>query len=191
MHHNRTLTALSLISIALMAFHLTGDFVLGLDKGAASPLAAIILIVCIVGTLVFGGTQWGLPPLYSLGYGLSHTTFRMDGVRVARDTIGRNDSVHVRVQATNTGTRAGDALVQLYIRQDYTLPTRPVKELKDFQRVALMPGETKTVTMPLTPAKPGHVGVNKRFVVDPGLIKVMVGSSSRDRDLANATVFVR
>ena len=60
MNHNRTLTTLSLISIVLMAFHLTCDFVLGLDKGAASPVAAIILIVWIIGTLVLGGTRWGL-----------------------------------------------------------------------------------------------------------------------------------
>ena len=59
MNHNRTLTLLSLISIVLMAFHLTGDFVLGLDKGAASPVAAIILIVWLIGTLVLGGTRWG------------------------------------------------------------------------------------------------------------------------------------
>ena len=60
MNHNRRLTALSLISIVLMAFHLTCDFVLGLDKGAASPVAAIILIVWMIGTLVLGGTRWGL-----------------------------------------------------------------------------------------------------------------------------------
>lgn len=60
MNHNRTLTTLSLISIVLMAFHLTCDFVLGLDKGAASPVAAIILIVWMIGTLVLGGTRWGL-----------------------------------------------------------------------------------------------------------------------------------
>jgi hypothetical protein len=60
MSHNRTLTTLSLISIVLMAFHLTGDFVLGLDKGAASVVPAIILIVWMIGTLVLGGTRWGL-----------------------------------------------------------------------------------------------------------------------------------
>jgi len=130
-------------------------------------------------------------PLYSFGYGLSYTTFRMDSVRVSRDTIARTDSVRVRVRVTNTGTRAGDAVVQLYIRQDYTLPTRPVKELKDFRRVALAAGESKVVEMLLTPAKLGHVGMNKRFVVDPGTIKVMVGSSSRDRDLTALSFVVR
>jgi beta-glucosidase len=130
-------------------------------------------------------------PLYEFGYGLSYTTFRMDDVRVSRDTIARTDSVRVSVKVTNTGTRAGDAVVQLYIRQDYTIPTRPIKELKDFRRVSLAPGETKTVEMTLTPAKLAHVGVDKRYVVDPGMFKVMVGSSSRDRDLSTVTFVVR
>ena len=130
-------------------------------------------------------------PLYEFGYGLSYTTFRMDDVRVSRDTISRADSVRVSVKVTNTGTRAGDAVVQLYIRQDYTIPTRPNKELKDFRRVSLAPGETKTVEMMLTPAKLAHVGVGKRDVVDPGTFKVMVGSSSRDRDLSTVTFVVR
>ena len=130
-------------------------------------------------------------PLYVFGYGLSYTSFRMDSVRVSRDTIARSDSVRVRVRVTNTGARAGDAVVQLYIRQDYTLPTRPVKELKDFRRVPLAAGETKTVEMLLTPAKIGHIGVEERFVVDPGTIKVMVGSSSRDQDLKTVSFVVR
>jgi beta-glucosidase len=99
--------------------------------------------------------------------------------------------VRVRVRVTNTGARAGDAVVQLYIRQDYTLPTRPVKELKDFRRISLSAGESRTIEMLLTPAKIGHVGVAKRFVVDPGTIKVMVGSSSRDQDLTAASFVVR
>jgi beta-glucosidase len=130
-------------------------------------------------------------PLYAFGYGLSYTTLRMDRVRISRDTIARSDSVRVRVRVTNTGTRAGDAVVQLYIRQDYTLPTRPVKELKDFRRVPLAVGESKMVEMLLTPEKLGHVGINKRFVVDPGTFKVMVGSSSRDQDLTTVTFEVR
>ncbi len=130
-------------------------------------------------------------PLYEFGYGLSYTSFRMDGVRVSRDTIARTDSVRVSVRVTNTGSRPGAAVVQLYIRQDYTLPTRPVKELKDFRRVALAAGESKTIDMVLTPAKLGHVGLDKRFVVDPGTIKVMVGSSSRDSDLSSVAFVVR
>ena len=130
-------------------------------------------------------------PLYAFGQGLSYTSFRMDSLRVLRDTIGRKDSVRVQLRVTNTGARAGNAVVQLYIRQDYTLPTRPVKELEDFQRVPLAPGESRQIELLLTPAKLGHVGIDKHFVVDPGTIKVMVGSSSRDQDLATTSFVVR
>jgi beta-glucosidase len=130
-------------------------------------------------------------PLYSFGYGLSYTTFRMDSVQLTRNTISRKDSVFVSTRVTNTGTRAGAAVVQLYVRQDYTLPARPVKELKEFQRVSLQPGESRTIRMLLTPAKLAHVGVDKRWVVDAGTVKVMVGSSSRDSDLTVVPLTVR
>ena len=77
--------------------------------------------------------------------------------------VSTPSSITATADVTNTGTRAGDAVVQLYIRQDYTLPTRPVKELKDFRRVPLAAGESKTVEMLLTPAKLGHVGVDQHF----------------------------
>jgi beta-glucosidase len=130
-------------------------------------------------------------PLYSFGYGLSYTTFRTDSVRVERDSIGVADSVHVLARVTNTGARSGDAVVQLYIRQDFTIPTRPVKELKDFARVPLAAGESKTVRLTLTPAKLGHFGIDQRFVVEPGPFTVMVGSSSRDQDLTTVSLMVR
>jgi hypothetical protein len=88
MNHHRTLTTLSLVSIVLMAFHLTGDFVLGLDKGAASPVAAIILIVWIAGTLVFGGTRWGLVIMFLgglMGAGMPFIHMRGRGIT---DAIG-------------------------------------------------------------------------------------------------------
>jgi beta-glucosidase len=130
-------------------------------------------------------------PLYPFGYGLSYTTFRIGNVRLERAAIGVTDSVRVFADITNTGTRPGDEVVQLYIRQDYTIPTRPVKELKDFARVSLAPGETKTVGMILTPAKLGHFDSAGRFVVEPGSFKVMVGSSSRDEDLITVPLDVR
>jgi beta-glucosidase len=130
-------------------------------------------------------------PLYPFGYGRSYTTFRVTNVRLERDTIAASDSVRVLADVTNTGARAGDEVVQLYIRQDYALPTRPVKELKDFARVSLAPGATRLVTMHLTPAKLGHFGSDERFVVDPGSYRVMVGTSSRDQDLTAVTLQVR
>jgi beta-glucosidase len=130
-------------------------------------------------------------PLYPFGYGLSYTTFRVSRVRLERDTIGVADSVRVFADVTNTGARAGDEVVQLYLRQDYAIPTRPVKELKDFVRITLAPGETRTVTMHLTAAKLGHFGSDERFVVDPGPYTVMVGTSSRDQDLTAVPLEVR
>jgi hypothetical protein len=88
MNHNRMLTVLSLVSIVLMAFHLTGDFVLGLDKGAASRVAAIILIVWISGTLVFGGSRWGLVIMFLgglMGAGMPFIHMRGRGIT---DAIG-------------------------------------------------------------------------------------------------------
>lgn len=122
-------------------------------------------------------------PLYEFGYGLSYTTFRMDSVKLSKNVIGRTDSVVVSTRVTNTGARTGDAVVQLYVRQDHTLPTRAVKELKAFERVSLRAGESTIVRMTLTPAKLAHVGIDNRWKVDPGIINVMVGSSSRDADL--------
>jgi beta-glucosidase len=130
-------------------------------------------------------------PLYPFGYGLSYTTFSIDDVRLERSDIAATDSVRVFADVTNTGQRAGTEVVQLYIRQDFTIPTRPVKELKDFARVSLAPGETQTVEMLLTPSKLGHYGSEGRFVLDPGPFKVMVGSSSRDEDLATVHLQVR
>jgi beta-glucosidase len=130
-------------------------------------------------------------PLYPFGYGLSYTTFRIDGIRLERDTIARADSVGVFATVTNTGAREGATVVQLYLRQDYTIPTRPVKELADFARVALAPGESRTVRLVLTPEKLGHFGLDQRFVVDPGPFRVMVGSSSGDEDLTTVGLVVR
>ena len=88
MNQNRTLTLLSLVSIALLAFHLTGDFALGLDKGAASPVPAIILIVWMIGTLVLGGTRWGYVIMFLgglVGAGMPFIHMRGRGIT---DAIG-------------------------------------------------------------------------------------------------------
>jgi len=130
-------------------------------------------------------------PLYPFGYGLSYTTFSIENARLEHSSIATTDSVRVFADVTNTGQRAGAQVVQLYIRQDFTIPTRAVKELKDFVRVSLVPGETQTVEMLLTPSKLGHYGSEGRFVLDPGTFKVMVGSSSRDEDLATVQLEVR
>ena len=89
----------------------------------------------------------------------------------------------VSVDVTNTGNREGEEIVQLYIRDEYSSVTRPVKELKDFARIALKPGETKTVTFTITPDKLRFLDKKLQPVVEPGRFIVMVGASSSDKDL--------
>jgi beta-glucosidase len=130
-------------------------------------------------------------PLYPFGFGLGYTTFEFDNLALARETISTGDSVEVSIRVANTGSREGTAVVQLYIRKDHTIPIRPAKELKDFARVALAPGESTNVTLHLTPEKLGHYEADGTFVVPSGAYRVMVGSSSRDEDLETVTLEVR
>src|SRR4029450_5068010 len=88
-------------------------------------------------------------PLYPFGYGLSYTTFDVSAPRLARNAIGVGDSAQVSVDVANTGRLAGDEVVQLYVRDDEASVTRPLIELKRFQRVTLQPGERRTVTFEL------------------------------------------
>jgi beta-glucosidase len=129
-------------------------------------------------------------PLYPFGFGLGYTTFRVGDVRLERESIAVGDSVEVSAPVTNTGARTGTVVVQLYIRQDNTIPTRPVKELRDFARVNLEPGETALARFRLTPEKLGHYLADGTFVVQPGEFRVMVGTSSRDSDLQAVTLEV-
>ena len=91
----------------------------------------------------------------------------------------------------NTGNMAGDEIVQMYIRDRFSSVTRPVKELKDFARIHLEPGETRTVEFSVTPDKLMFLDKDLRPVVEPGEFIVMVGPSSDDRDLHTASFFVR
>jgi beta-glucosidase len=84
---------------------------------------------------------------------------------------------------TNTGARAGDEVVQLYIRDDYSRVTRPVKELKGFKRVSLAPGEKRKVYFDITPEMLGYYGIGMKWQVDAGTFSIMVGGSSRRSDL--------
>lgn len=128
-------------------------------------------------------------PLYAFGYGLSYTTFRLDGVRLTREAMARAESTSVQVELTNTGTRVGTEVVQMYIRDRVSSVTRPVKELKGFAKVALEPGETRTVTIEITPELLAFYDIDMNYVVEPGEFEIMVGTSSRDADLQ--TVILR
>jgi len=117
-------------------------------------------------------------PLYPFGYGLSYTTFNIAAPVLATPTIGVNDSVKVNVDVTNTGARAGDEVVQLYVRDDEASVTRPVIELKRFQRVTLKPGEKRTVTFELGPRDLSLWNVDMKRVVEPGTFTISSGPDS-------------
>jgi beta-glucosidase len=117
-------------------------------------------------------------PLFPFGHGLSYTTFKLDGLKLAPASIGPAGKTTVTVNVSNTGSRAGDEVVQLYIRDVVSSVTRPVKELRGFERVSLGPGETKTVTFTLGPDALSLLDEDMRRVVEPGAFDVIVGTSS-------------
>ncbi|GAA3724789.1 glycoside hydrolase family 3 N-terminal domain-containing protein [Sphingomonas cynarae] len=127
-------------------------------------------------------------PLYPFGYGLSYTSFDVGAPRLARSTIGRNETVRVAVDVANTGQRAGDEVVQLYVHDDEATVTRPVLELKHFQRVTLQPGEKRTVTFDLKTADFSLWNVAMQRVVEPGTFTISAGNSSAALNTTTLTV---
>jgi beta-glucosidase len=118
-------------------------------------------------------------PLYPFGHGLSYTTFAYKNLKVAAaPTKDDPDAQTVSVDVSNTGQRSGDEVVQVYLRDVVSSVTRPVKELKGFERVTLKPGETKTVSFPVGHDALGFWKTPKDFVVEPGKFDVTVGGSS-------------
>ncbi|HEX4424931.1 MAG TPA: fibronectin type III-like domain-contianing protein, partial [Terriglobales bacterium] len=112
------------------------------------------------------------------GFGLSYTTFRFDNVRVEPSTVGTGGTAIVKADITNTGTRAGDEVAQLYIHQKVASVTQPVEQLRGFHRVSLKPGEKTTVEFTLTPEALSILDINMNRVVEPGMFDIMVGPSS-------------
>ncbi|HEX7071107.1 MAG TPA: glycoside hydrolase family 3 N-terminal domain-containing protein [Rhodothermales bacterium] len=129
-------------------------------------------------------------PLYPFGFGLSYTTFQVTNVRVEKERIRVGESVGVTAEVKNTGSRAGTEVVQLYIRDKVSSVTRPVKELRGFERVPLKPGESQTVRFELTPEHLAFHNINMEFVVEPGEFDLFVGTSSRAEDLQRVTLHV-
>jgi beta-glucosidase len=127
-------------------------------------------------------------PLYPFGYGLSYTTFDISAPRLPRSSVGAGDNVRVEVDVANTGRRAGDEVVQLYVRDEEASVTRPVLELKRFQRVSLTPGERRTLTFELTPADLSLWNQRMRRVVEPGIFTISAGPNSATLRSATLTV---
>ena len=132
-----------------------------------------------------------IAPLFPFGLGLSYTTFAYSHLRLERSEIGMGESGRAFIDVTNTGTVDGDEVVQLYIRDVVSSVTRPVKELKGFQRISLAPGQTRTVAFDITPEQLAFYDIDMIFRVEHGEFRLMVGSSSRDEDLQSIALRVR
>jgi len=127
-------------------------------------------------------------PLYPFGYGLSYTTFDISEPRLRQASIGKSGTATVEVTVRNTGRRAGDEVVQLYVRDDQSSVTRPINELKHFQRVTLEPGARTTVRFEITERDLWFWNIDMKRVVEPGTFTIGVGPNSRDLKTATLTV---
>jgi beta-glucosidase len=119
-------------------------------------------------------------PLYPFGHGLSYTTFAYSAPRLSATQIDATASITVQVDVTNTGARTGDEVVQLYVRDEVASVTRPVRELRGFERITLEPGQKRTVSFTLRPEHLAFYDQRMRRVVEPGFFTVWVGTSSAD-----------
>jgi beta-glucosidase len=128
--------------------------------------------------------------LYPFGYGLSYTTFAFSNVRLEQTVIRSGESTTLRVDVTNSGKLPGDEVVQMYIRDLVSSVTRPVKELKGFKKIHLLPGESTTVALTIGPDQLSFTDIQKEWVVETGAFDIMVGNSSRDQDLARVVLNV-
>lgn len=126
--------------------------------------------------------------LYPFGYGLSYTTFRFSDITLNRSSIGMDNELVASVTVTNTGDRAGSEVVQLYIRDLVGSVTRPVKELKGFEKIYLQPNESRTVRFTITPEMLKFYNADLKFVAEPGDFDVMIGPDSRNVKTARFTL---
>ncbi|MCC2973914.1 glycoside hydrolase family 3 N-terminal domain-containing protein [Massilia sp. IC2-476] len=127
-------------------------------------------------------------PLYPFGYGLSYTRFEISAPRLAQARIGTAGSTRVEVDVRNVGSLRGDEVVQLYIRDDVSSVTRPLLELKGFQRVSLEPGESRRLSFDIKPSDLWFFNGDMKRVVEPGTFSIFVGPNSVDLKKATLTV---
>lgn len=127
-------------------------------------------------------------PLFPFGYGLSYTSFVYSEPRLSAKAMIGGGAITVSVDVSNVGSRAGEEVVQLYVHQNISSATRPIKELKDFARVSLQPGETKSVTFILDPSKLAYWNRDMRYGVEKGDFVVLVGPDSQNLKSATFTV---
>ena len=127
-------------------------------------------------------------PLFPFGYGLSYTTFSYSPVRLSASEMARDGSVEATVTVTNTGTRDGFETVQLYLRDPVASISRPVKQLKGFQKIHLNAGESRDVTFRITPEMLKFYNYNLEYVSEPGEFIVMTGPDSQRLSAASFTL---
>ncbi len=129
-------------------------------------------------------------PLWEFGYGLSYAVFKFSDLKIADTQIQQNEDVLVSINVSNTSNIAGDEIVQLYIRDNYSSVTRPVKELKGYKRISLKAGETQSVLFEIPFNHLGFYNREIKFVVEPGEFTILVGNSSNDKNLKTETIIV-
>jgi beta-glucosidase len=123
-------------------------------------------------------------PLYVFGHGLSYTTFAVANLRLSSGVMSPRRGITARVDVTNTGSRPGDEVVQLYVRDPVASISQPVRRLRGFQRVTLQPGQTRTVRWRLGAEDVGFYDNRGRFRVERGRIDVYAGADSAQSDNA-------
>jgi beta-glucosidase len=134
---------------------------------------------------IFVGYRWAeekhIKPLFAFGHGLSYTTFEYGKVTSDKESMSPSDQITFSVKVKNTGTRAGEEVVQLYISDLKSSVPRPVKELKGFEKIALQPNEEKTVTFTIDKSALSYFDAAKHdWVAEPGDFTALVGAASDD-----------
>ena len=137
---------------------------------------------------VYGYNLADITPLYSFGHGLSYTNFAYNNLKISQSSIKANGSATITVDVIDTGKRADDEIVQLYIRDLVSTLTRPVKKLKDFTRISLNVGETKSVTFKITGDKLKYLDENLKEIVEPRDFEVIVSGSSLKTDVVKLVI---
>lgn len=120
----------------------------------------------------------GVDPLYAFGHGLSYSHFTYGGIRLSKNEIRHNESINIKVDITNDGAMEAVEIVQMYVRDRFGSVTRPVRELKGFQRISLKAGETRTVTFDLHTHQLSFYNKEMKYVTESGDFDLWIGGDS-------------